>query len=88
MLCRMVANKKPPKRDRRRTLGHTASDVHQIVALHVQATQARDELLEQARTLQAAGLIRDARAALNAAEAIQQRLTELETHVRRPHGPT
>jgi hypothetical protein len=54
----------------------------------VKATQARDELLEQARTLQAAGRIRAARAAFTAAQAIQQRLTELETHVRRPHAPT
>jgi hypothetical protein len=56
-------------------------------ALHAGATtssasQHRDDLLEEARTLKTAGKIREARKKLKAAQEIQHRLTALETEAR------
>lgn len=70
----MVAkNKNPP-------------DVQDIFGLHLEASKHRDELLEEARALQIAGKIREARKKLKHAQEIQHRLTALETEVRlRPH---
>jgi hypothetical protein len=50
--------------------------------LHLTASQHRDELLAEARALQTAGKIREARKRLRAAQEIQHRLTALETEVR------
>jgi hypothetical protein len=56
--------------------------IQDISGLHVNASQHRDALLAEARALQAAGKIREARKRLRAAQEIQHRLTALETEVR------
>jgi hypothetical protein len=57
-------------------------DIQEISGLQLKASQHRDELLAEARALQAAGKIREARKRLRAAQEIQHRLTALETEVR------
>jgi hypothetical protein len=64
-------------------------DVQDIVGLHLTASQNRDALLAEARALQVAGKLREARKRLRAAQEIQHRLTALETEVRlSSRGPT
>lgn len=55
---------------------------HEIVLLHMEASRRRDELLEEARELQSAGKIREARRLLAQAEAIHEHLTALENECR------
>ncbi len=64
-------------------------DIQEIFALPVAASQHRDALRAEARALQAAGKLREARRRLTAAQEIQHRLTALETEVRlsSPRGP-
>lgn len=59
-------------------------DPHDLVALHLQASQQRDELLKQCRELQAAGKLAAARKALNLAEVITAGLLAFEAAVRPP----
>ena len=68
--------KKGPSRSDR------APDVQDIFGPHVAASQHRDALLAEARALQTAGKVREARKRLRAAQEIQHRLTALETEVR------
>jgi hypothetical protein len=70
------------KKTARRGATDREPDIQDIFALHLTATQHRDALLAEARTLQAAGKIREARKRLTAAQEIQHRLTALETEVR------
>jgi hypothetical protein len=57
-------------------------DIQEIFGLQLKASQHRDELLAEARALQAVGKIREARKRLTAAQEIQHRLTALETERR------
>jgi hypothetical protein len=59
-----------------------ASDIGEALGLHPKAAQHRDDLLKEARELQAAGKIREARKKLRAAQEIQHRITALETEAR------
>jgi hypothetical protein len=65
-----------------RPAGRPEPDGQEIFGLHLKASQHRDELLAEARALQTAGKIREARKRLRAAQEIQHRLTALETEVR------
>jgi hypothetical protein len=68
----------------RRTRAHPIPDIRQVFAVHLQASQRRDELLEEARALQAAGKIREARRAFKQAETVHQHIEALEQEVRGP----
>ena len=57
------------------------------MALHRKASQRRDELLSEARELQGAGKIRDARRLTREAQTIQRWLTALEGEFRRARRP-
>ena len=57
-------------------------DIRRIVAIHAEASQHREELLEEARQLQAAGKIREARRWIRTAEELQSQLQALEAQVR------
>jgi hypothetical protein len=70
------------KKTARRGATEREPDVLDLVGLHLTASQNRDALLAEARALQAAGKIREARKRLRAAQEIQHRLTSLETEVR------
>lgn len=59
---------------------------HDVLMLHMQASKRRDELLGEARDLQAAGKISAARKVLAEAEEIQRRLHALEAWYR-PQAP-
>jgi hypothetical protein len=65
---------------------------HDSVGLHLRASQHRDELLEEAKELQAAGRIREARAVEKRAAQVEQLVGALETEVRwssrKPDAPT
>jgi hypothetical protein len=50
-----------------------------------EASQRRDDLLSEARALQSAGKIRQARRRWIAAQEMQHRLTALETEIRLSH---
>ena len=60
-----------------------ANVTHDSVSLHLRAAQHRDELLEEAKELQAAGRIREARAVEKRAAQVEQLVGALETEV---HG--
>jgi hypothetical protein len=77
----MAAKNKRPKRAEPADID-PRPDIRQVFALHVEACRRRDELLEEARELQAAGKIRAARKHLTQAEEIQERLTALEDECR------
>jgi hypothetical protein len=70
------------KKTTRRGATDREPDIQDIVGVHVTASQHRDALLAEARALQDAGKIREARKRLRAAQEIQHRLTALETEVR------
>jgi hypothetical protein len=56
--------------------------VRRILALHSEASQHREELLEEARQLRAAGKLREARRLMRTAREIQFQLQALEVQVR------
>jgi hypothetical protein len=57
-------------------------DFRRLVNLHVEASQHREELLEEARQLRAAGKIREARRLMRTAEELHSQLQALEAQVR------
>jgi hypothetical protein len=57
-------------------------DFLRLVNLHVEASQHREELLEEARQLQAAGRIREARRVRRTAAKLHSQLQALEAQVR------
>jgi hypothetical protein len=59
-------------------------DVQEVFGMQLRASQRRDELLEEARELQAAGKIRQARAVEKRAGQIQQLIGALEQENRPP----
>lgn len=59
-------------------------DLQEIVALHVRASQRRDEILEEVKALKSAGKIREARELLRQAQTIQAHLTALERECKLP----
>lgn len=69
------------------SIDHEPPGVKDIFGLHLQASQHREELLREARELQAAGMIRKARQRLKQAQAVQYRLTALEHGVRIGRSP-
>ena len=73
----MAARNKPSNRPR--SLENAA---HDSVGLYFRAAQHRDELLDEARELQAAGKIREARAVEKRAAQVEQLVGALETEVR------
>lgn len=56
-------------------------DVRDSVGMHFRASQHRDELLEEARELQSAGRIREARAVQKRASQVDQLIGALESEV-------
>jgi hypothetical protein len=60
--------------------------LQEMFALHVEASQRRDELLAECQRLMEAGQRRAAKRCLKAAEELQERLTALVREVRR--GPS
>jgi hypothetical protein len=82
--CSPITAKKS-RRPRTPAPDREAPDIRHIFALHIQASQRRDELLKEARALQAAGRISAARKLLNQAQEIQQRLTALELECLAPN---
>jgi hypothetical protein len=87
MLAAMPAKKKSKGRSPRRT-DDPIPDISDILRLHMEASRHRDALLEEARQLQIAGKVREARKLLSEAVEIQTRLRALEEGVRKPnpHG--
>jgi uncharacterized protein with WD repeat len=79
VLC--MAAKKNRKRQSRRVV----PEIHEIDTIHFQASRRRDELLEDARELKAAGKIRQARELLKQAKAIQRQLRAFEQEIRQGH---
>jgi hypothetical protein len=80
-------------KNKRSSLPRTpASGAHDSVGLHMRAAQHRDDLLEEAKELQAAGKIREARAVERRAAQVEQLVGALETEVRwaeaKPDSPT
>lgn len=67
----MGAKNKPPKRP-------ILIDEQEVLRVHLQATQMRDELLAEAEKLRKAGKISRAREVLKRAEAINQELERVE----------
>lgn len=67
----MGAKNKPPKRP-------ILIDEQEVLRVHLQATQMRDELLAEAEKLRRAGKISRAREVLKRAEAINQELERVE----------
>jgi hypothetical protein len=57
-------------------------DLLRVVNLHLEASQHREELLEEVRQLQAAGRIREARRVRRTAEKLHSQLQALEVQVR------
>jgi hypothetical protein len=53
-------------------------DISDTFALHFQASRRRDEILEEAKALQATGKVRDARKLLRQAHEMQKHLKALE----------
>jgi len=53
-----------------------------MVAIHAEASQHREGLLEEARQLHAAGKIREARRLMRTAEQLHSQLQALEVQVR------
>ena len=56
-------------------------DIRRIAALHAEATQHGEELLEEARQLLAEGRIREARRLMRTAEELHSQLKALETQM-------
>lgn len=67
-----------------RTAGSASSgrEAHDSFALHARASQHRDDLLEEARELQAAGKIREARGVERRARQVTQLVDALEAETR------
>jgi hypothetical protein len=61
-----------------------ASGAHDSFGLCLRASQHRDDLLAEAKDLQAAGRIREARAVEKRAAQVEQLVGALETEVRGP----
>jgi hypothetical protein len=59
-----------------------STEVQDLFRLHLQASRRRDELLDEALILKAAGDIREARRLLREAKTIQMWLRSLEEDVR------
>jgi hypothetical protein len=78
----MAAKNKP--RGRPQLSRRFVPDVREVFALHLEASQRLDHLLEQVRELKAAGKIAEARRVFKHAEQIQQQLLALEQGYRRP----
>lgn len=76
-----MAAKNRPKHPRSHSRAPSLVSISDILGLHVQGSQRRDELLQQARDLQAQGKIKEARAALSRAETIQTHLDALAKSV-------
>ena len=82
----MAARSKPPTRINTRDSGSRTPGVDEISGTHFRASQHREELLEEARALRAAGRIREARGVEKRAAQVDQLLGALEGEVKRP-GP-
>jgi hypothetical protein len=59
----------------------SALDIRRIISLHAEASQHRDELLEEARELLAAGNVREAKRLMRTAAEIHSQLNALETQM-------
>lgn len=83
MLQTMAAKNKRPKR----TMGldRIGPDVRNSFTLQARASEHRDELLEEARTLLTSGKVREARAVEKRAGQIEQLVGALEAEVRPPN---
>jgi hypothetical protein len=81
----MAARNKPPSRINDRVAGSRTPDVDEISGTHLRASQHREELLEEARALRAAGRIREARGVEKRAAQVDQLLGALEADVKRPN---
>jgi hypothetical protein len=82
----MAAKNKRPTRGT--GLDGNPSGVRDVSGLHLRASHHRDELLDEARALRAAGKIRESRAVEKRAGLVEQLLgaieSELGRHVSRP----
>jgi hypothetical protein len=78
----MAAKNKRPTRAT--GLDRTGSDVRDVSGLQLRASHHRDELLDEARTLRAAGKIRESRAVEKRAGLVEQLLGAIESELRRP----
>lgn len=56
-------------------------DIRRIVTIHAEASQHREELLEEARQLLREGRIREARRLMKTAEELRSQLKALETQM-------
>jgi hypothetical protein len=81
----MAARNKRPSRINTRDAESRTSDTDEISGTHLRASQHREELLEEARALRAAGRIREARGVEKRAEQVDQLLGALEADVKLPH---
>ena len=70
------------KKTARRGATDREPETQAILRPHPKASEHRDALLAEARALQAAGKVREARKRLTAAQEIQHRLTAVETEIR------
>ena len=80
----MAARNKPPSRSNTRDSRSGMPDVVEISDTHFRASQHREELLEEARALRAAGKIREARGVEKRAAQVDQLVGALEAEVKRP----
>ena len=80
MLWRMAAKSKP-------TRARTPGDAPQQLGIHLRASHVREDLLEEARALRAAGKIREARGVEKRAAQVDQLLGALEADYRTPENP-
>lgn len=80
MLWYMAAKSKP-------TRARTRDDVPEQPGIHLRASHLREDLLEEARTLRAAGKIRQARGVEKRAAQVEQLLGALEADYGRPDNP-
>jgi hypothetical protein len=81
----MAARNKRPSRINTRDAEARTSDTDEISGTHLRASQHREELLEEARALRAAGRIREARGVEKRAEQVDQLMGALEADVKRPN---
>jgi hypothetical protein len=78
----MAAKNKPANRAATADAAAQAPAGHDSVDLHLRASHHREDLLEEARSLMAAGRIREARAVEKRASQVEQLVGALETEIR------
>ena len=77
----MAAKNKPANRAATSEAARTPG-AHKTADVHVRASHHREELLEEARALMAAGMVREARAVEKRAGQVEQLVGALEADIR------